>query len=90
MKPALILPFLILLALLLFSSAYTVLETEQVIITQFGQKIGAPITTAGLHWKTPFVQTVNRLDKRVLEWDGPAADMPTEDKLYIDVDTYAR
>jgi membrane protease subunit HflC len=90
MKPALILPLLIGAALLLFSSTYTVLETEQVIITQFGQRIGSPITAAGLHWKVPFIQTVNRIDKRVLEWDGPAADMPTEDKLYIDVDTFGR
>jgi membrane protease subunit HflC len=89
MKFALLLPLLF-AAVLLFSSAYTVLETEQVIITQFGERIGDPITTAGLHWKAPFIQTVNRIDKRVLEWDGPSADMPTEDKLYIDVDTFAR
>ena len=65
-------------------------ETEQVIITQFGRQVGAPVTEAGLHWKTPFIQTVNRIEKRILEWDGPTADMPTEDKLYIDVDTFAR
>ena len=90
MKRALLLPVLFTVALLLFSSAYTVLETEQVIITQFGRQIGAPVTAAGLHWKTPFIQTVNRIEKRILQWDGPSADMPTEDKLYIDVDTFAR
>ncbi len=90
MKRALLLPVLFTAALLLFSSAYTVLETEQVIITQFGRQIGAPVTAAGLHWKTPFIQTVNRIEKRILQWDGPSADMPTEDKLYIDVDTFAR
>ena len=90
MKRALLLPLLFVATLLLFSSAYTVLETEQVIITQFGRQIGAPVTTAGLHWKTPFIQTVNSIEKRILRWDGPSADMPTEDKLYIDVDTFAR
>ena len=90
MKRALLLPLLFVATLLLFSSAYTVLETEQVIITQFGRQIGVPVTAAGLHWKTPFIQTVNRIEKRILQWDGPSADMPTEDKLYIDVDTFAR
>jgi hypothetical protein len=64
--------------------------TEQIIITQFGEQIGAPVTKAGLHWKVPFIQKVNRIEKRILEWDGPSADMPTEDKLYIDVDAFAR
>ena len=90
MNRSFFLPFLLAAALLLFSSAYTVLETEQVIVTQFGRQIGAPVTTAGLQWKTPFIQTVNRIEKRILRWDGPSADMPTEDKLYIDVDTFAR
>ncbi|MCE9609930.1 MAG: protease modulator HflC [Chthoniobacter sp.] len=90
MKRALFLPLVIVAALLLFNSAYTVLETEQVIITQFGQQIGTPVTAAGLHWKVPFIQTVNRIEKRILEWDGPTANMTTEDKLYIDVDAFAR
>ncbi len=90
MNRAFILSLLCAAALLLTSSLYTVLETEQVIITQFGRQIGAPVTAAGLHRKTPFIQTVNRIEKRILRWDGPSADMPTEDKLYIDVDTFAR
>ena len=90
MKRALLLPLLIAATMLLFAASYTVPMTEQVIITQFGKQIGAPVTEAGLHWKTPFIQTVNRIEKRILEWDGPSADMTTEDKLYIDVDTFAR
>lgn len=90
MNRALFLPLLLAAALLLFASAYTVPMTEQVIITQFGEQIGAPVTKAGLHWKVPFIQKVNRIEKRILEWDGPSADMPTEDKLYIDVDAFAR
>ena len=75
---------------LLFGSMYTVRETEQVILTQFGKPIGDPITEAGLHFKRPFVQQVNRIDKRILEWDGDRAEMPTKDKLYISVDTFGR
>jgi len=71
-------------------SLYTVSEVEQVIITQFGKPVGEPVTTAGLKVKTPFIQEVNAIDKRVLEWDGRPSDMPTKDKLYISVDLFAR
>src|SRR5258707_6456649 len=78
-------------ALLVISlSVYTVDQTEQVIITQFGQPVGEPITEPGLHFKIPFVQSVNVLDKRFLEWDGAPVAIPTRDKTYIQVDTYAR
>jgi len=76
--------------LALAGSAYTVSETEQVIITQFGRPIGRPITSPGLHWKIPFIQKVQRFDKRFLEWDGDANQLPTRDKRFIYVDTYAR
>ncbi|GBF27748.1 modulator of FtsH protease HflC [bacterium MnTg02] len=75
---------------LLTSSIYTVSEIEQIIITQFGKPVGAPVTTAGLKVKLPFIQEVNPIDKRVLEWDGSPSDMPTKDKLYISVDLFAR
>ena len=74
----------------LMSSIYTVSEVEQMIITQFGKPVGEPVTTAGLKVKVPFIQQVNPIDKRVLEWDGPPSDMPTKDKLYISVDLFAR
>lgn len=73
-----------------WNSIYTVGEVEQVIITQFGKPIGEPVKSAGLHFKVPFVQDVNPIDKRVLEWDGRPSDMPTKDKLYISVDLFAR
>ena len=72
------------------SSVYTVSEVEQVIITQFGKPVGGPVTTAGLKLKVPFIQEVNPIDKRILEWDGNPSDMPTKDKLYISVDLFAR
>jgi modulator of FtsH protease HflC len=75
---------------LLMSSVYTVSEVEQIIITQFGKPVGEPVTTSGLKFKVPFIQDVNPIDKRVLEWDGSPSDMPTKDKLYISVDIFAR
>ena len=68
---------------ILISSIYTVSEVEQAIITQFGRPVGAPVTDAGLKFKVPFIQDVNLIDKRVLEWDGNPSDMPTKDKLYV-------
>ena len=74
----------------LYSAAYVISETEQVIITELGKPIGDPITEAGLYFKTPFIQEVNRIEKRILEWDGMPNEMPTKDKTYIRVDTFAR
>jgi membrane protease subunit HflC len=85
-----ILAVLIIGMYVLMSSIYTVSEIEQVIITQFGKPVGEPVTDAGLKVKMPFIQEVNPIDKRVLEWDGAPSDMPTKDKLYISVDLYAR
>lgn len=71
-------------------SFYTVEQTEQVVITEFGRPVGSPIVEPGLHFKKPFVQTVNRLDKRFLEWDGLPVGIPTKDKTYIHVDAFGR
>lgn len=87
-------PILILLAaaggFVALNSTYVVTETQQAVITQFGEPIGRPVQTAGLHWKTPFVQQVNYLDKRILEWDGYPSEIPTKDKKFIWVDVTAR
>ena len=85
-----LIPFIFIGGFILFNSLYTVGEAQQVIITQFGRPVGNAITTAGLKFKLPFIQTVNRIDKRILEWDGNPSDMPTKDKLYISVDLFAR
>ena len=76
--------------LLLSNMFYKVNETEQIIITQFGKPVGEPVTEAGLKTKVPFVQQVNPIEKRILEWDGSPTNMPTKDKLYIAVDLFAR
>jgi membrane protease subunit HflC len=69
---------------------YVVDETRQVVITQFGEPKGDPVTTPGLKIKAPFIQKANYFDKRFLEWDGDSNEMPTKDKRFIHVDTYAR
>ncbi len=69
---------------------YTVDETQQVIITQFGDPIGEPITKSGLYAKVPFIQKVNYFEKRILSWDGSPTQVPTKGKKYIWVDTTAR
>lgn len=76
--------------IVLLGSAYTVDEREQVIITQFGRPVGEPVTNTGLRFKLPFVQAVNRIEKRVLRWDGRPSEMPTKDKTYIIVDAFGR
>jgi modulator of FtsH protease HflC len=83
-------------AVVISSMAYTVDQTEQVFITEFGKPVGKTINSdpannqSGLHWKMPFIQQVNRIEKRILEWDGPAAEMTTRDKLYVSIDNFAR
>ena len=80
----------VLALVLVFASTYTVSETEQAIITQFGEPIGGAVTEPGLHFKLPFIQTVTRFDQRWLPWDGDANQITTRDKKFIWVDTYAR
>lgn len=84
------------LGMIVFSMCtYRVDPTEQVFITELGKPIGTVNADpkkdeTGLHFKKPFVQEINRIEKRILEWDGPATEMPTRDKLYISVDNFAR
>jgi len=81
---------LILGAISFYLCTYVVKETDQVILTQFGKPVGEPVTEAGLHFRLPFIQEVNRIEKRFLPWDGPANEMSTKDKTYLIIDTYAR
>ena len=72
------------------SSVYIVSEFNQAVITQLGEPVGEPITEPGLHFKIPFIQTANMFEKRFLEWDGFPNQVPTRDRRFIWVDTYAR
>jgi len=80
----------LLLLLIANAALFTLNETQQAIITQFGEPIGQPIREAGLHVKMPFIQKVTIFDRRILEWDGAPNQIPTEDKKYIWVNTFAR
>jgi membrane protease subunit HflC len=80
----------VVLALVLSGAVYTVWETQQVIVTQFGKPVGDPVTAPGLHMKVPVIQKANYFEKRFLEWDGDPNQIPTKDKRFIHVDTYAR
>jgi len=76
--------------ILILETVFMVKETEQVVITQFGKPIGEAKTTPGLKIKVPFIQNANFFEKRFLEWDGDPNQIPTKDKKFIFVDTYAR
>ena len=80
----------LIVGVILSGTLYIVNQTEQVIITQFGKPVGDPISSPGLHAKLPFIQAVNRVEKRFLEWDGAPVGIPTKDKTYIHVDAFAR
>lgn len=76
--------------IVLLNSAYTVDQSQQAVITQFGEPIGGPVSVPGLHWKVPFVQVVHKFDKRILDWDGYPSEVPTQDKKFIWVDVTGR
>jgi modulator of FtsH protease HflC len=73
-----------------FSGVFILDETQQAIVTQFGKPVGEPRTEPGMNFKVPFIQKVQYFDKRFLEWDGDVNQVPTKDKTFILVDTYAR
>ncbi|MFO7913548.1 MAG: protease modulator HflC [Desulfotignum sp.] len=81
---------LVILAVVVYNAAFVVDETEQVVITQFGRITGDPVTDPGLNFKVPFIQKTNFFPKNLLEWDGSPGQVPTRDKTYIWVDTFAR
>ncbi len=89
-KQGIALVVLVGIAMALYSAVYIVDETQQVIITQFGDPVGEAITEPGIKFKMPFIQVANFFDKRFLEWDGDANQVPTRDKRFIWVDSYAR
>ena len=80
----------VLALIVLANTFYVVNEYEQVILTQFGRPVGNLANTPGLKARLPFIQKIHRFEKRFLEWDGDANQLPTKDKRFIWVDTYAR
>jgi membrane protease subunit HflC len=76
--------------IVLMNSFFIVNEKEQAIKIEFGRPVGTPIIEAGLYFKIPLIQTIIKFDKRILEWDGIANEIPTKDNKYILIDTFAR
>jgi membrane protease subunit HflC len=92
-KLILIIPIVIVaLGFLLSASGtiYTIDESQQVVITQFGEIIGDPITEPGLRFKMPFIQDANYFDKRLLDWEGEKTVSKTKEQKFISVEVYAR
>jgi len=90
MKQTIILIIVLAVLIIGYGSIYIINEAEQAVVTQFGKPVGGAITDAGLHFKTPIIQTVIKFDKRILEWDGSANEIPTLDNKYIFIDAFAR
>ena len=90
MKQTIILIILLAVLIMGYGSIYIINEAEQAVVTQFGKPVGGAITEAGLHFKTPIIQKVIKFDKRILEWDGSANEIPTLDNKYIFIDAFAR
>ena len=80
----------VVLLLVVTGAFFQIQESQQVLLTQFGKPVGDPLTTPGLHFKLPLIQKANYFEKRFLEWDGDPNQIPTKDKRFIHVDTYAR
>jgi membrane protease subunit HflC len=81
---------LVAIGVVLFASAFTVDETEQVVVTQFGKVVGKPKIEPGLYFRIPFIQHANYFPKNLLQWDGDPGQIPTLDKKFIWVDSFAR
>lgn len=89
MKSLWLIVILVVVAFFLYASAFTIDETEQAIIVEFGRPEGDPIKKAGLYFKLPWRQLVS-FEKRILEYDVEPKAIITLDKKRLEVDNYAR
>ena len=79
----------VVVAFVLYLSAFTVGMTQQAIVLQFGDPRQV-ITEPGLHWKLPVIQNVVYIDKRILNLDSPAEEIIAKDRKRLVVDAFAR
>ena len=89
-KSILLAIFIVIILIGLFGSAFIVQEKDQVVVTQFGRPVREAIIEPGMYFKMPFIQVTNYFEKRYMEWNGDPNQVPTKDKKFIFVDTYAR
>ncbi len=80
---------LVILGVIGYGSVFTVHETQQALVLQFGNPIKT-VQESGLNFKTPFVQNVQFMEKRILDFDAPPVEAVAADKKRIVVDAYAR
>ena len=90
MKKSFLPTFLVVIVVILLNSIFILREDEQAVVTQFGKPVGDSITSAGLKFKIPLIQKVIKFDKKILEWDGAANEIPTNDDKYVFIDAFAR
>ena len=76
-------------AIVLYSSAFIVHQNEQALVLRFGNPQQV-ITTPGLKWKVPFIDTVEKFDKRILDIDTTEQEVTASDQQRLIVDAYAR
>lgn len=89
-KNIFILSILVIIIFTFLQSFFILDETKQAIITQFGKPVGEPRTEPGINFVIPYIQKIQYFDKRFLEWDGDQNQVPTKDKEFIFIDSYAR
>ncbi|WP_316232652.1 protease modulator HflC [Bradyrhizobium sp. SZCCHNPS2010] len=77
------------LAIIGYSSVFTVQQTEQALVVRFGKPVDVA-TEAGLHFKAPFVDTVISIDKRILDLENPSQEVIASDQKRLVVDAFAR
>jgi membrane protease subunit HflC len=80
---------LVVLGIVGYSSVFAVHQTQQALVLQFGNPVNV-IRDSGLNFKLPFVQNVEFMEKRILDFDAPPVEAVSTDKKRIVVDAYAR
>ncbi|HIJ44236.1 MAG TPA: protease modulator HflC, partial [Rhodospirillaceae bacterium] len=77
------------LGVIVFGAVFTVHQAEQTLVLQFGNPVRV-VRDPGIHFKVPFIQNVVAFDKRVLDFDAKAEEVPTSDQKQLVVDAFAR
>ena len=80
---------LFVVAILAYSSIFTVDMTEQALVVRLGEPVRV-VTDPGLNFKAPFVDTVIDIDKRILDLENPAQEVIASDQKRLVVDAFAR
>jgi modulator of FtsH protease HflC len=80
---------LFVIAVIAYSSLFTVQQTEQALVVRFGRPVDI-VTEPGLHFKAPFTDSVIPIDKRILDLENPSQEVIASDQKRLVVDAFAR